>query len=317
MARAATIGMDAFALRQFRNPSYRGTQIDFDPSEFLQRVQAHFAATPVLVPGYAEFCKHIFMPNFTSATVGAVSITNENKHLLASEYEKRRPEELAVLERHFLASTVAIPRAEFLDIILYSAEQMRKEYAAMPPADGATPPTIDYDWGIISVKGQSVDYEQPMNPITMLRNALGVEEGGSGVPLDRGAYERSVAFWSRHAALKWEPATEASPSCSDAACVCSHGSAGVVALTSETRRLLVTEYVRLGDVDVLDRHVPSAAAATAAASASATAASALPMTPIAMMRNALRVEDGGAGAALDRDAYERAVAFWSVHAALK
>ena len=38
-----------------------------------------------------------------------------------------------------------------------------------------------------------------MVPITMTRNALGVEEGGSGVALDRAAYARSVAFWSRHA----------------------------------------------------------------------------------------------------------------------
>ncbi|MES1154207.1 MAG: DUF3228 family protein, partial [Rhodanobacter sp.] len=39
----------------------------------------------------------------------------------------------------------------------------------------------------------------PMVPITMLRNALGVAEGGSGVPLDRAAYRRAVAFWERHA----------------------------------------------------------------------------------------------------------------------
>ena len=41
--------------------------------------------------------------------------------------------------------------------------------------------------------------ELPMAPITMLRNALGVDEGGSGVPLDREAYRRSVAFWETHA----------------------------------------------------------------------------------------------------------------------
>jgi hypothetical protein len=29
-----------------------------------------------------------------------------------------------------------------------------------------------------------------MQPITMLRNALGREEGGSGVPLNKGAYQR-------------------------------------------------------------------------------------------------------------------------------
>ena len=32
-----------------------------------------------------------------------------------------------------------------------------------------------------------------------LRNALGVDEGGSGVPLDRDAYRRSVEFWRTHA----------------------------------------------------------------------------------------------------------------------
>jgi hypothetical protein len=38
-----------------------------------------------------------------------------------------------------------------------------------------------------------------MVPITMLRNVLGVTEGGSGVPLDRAAYRRAVAFWEQHA----------------------------------------------------------------------------------------------------------------------
>ena len=38
-----------------------------------------------------------------------------------------------------------------------------------------------------------------MTPITLMRNALGVEQGGSGVPLEREAYLRSVAFWETHA----------------------------------------------------------------------------------------------------------------------
>ena len=35
--------------------------------------------------------------------------------------------------------------------------------------------------------------------ITLMRNALGVAQGGSGVPLDPDAYRRSVAFWQQHA----------------------------------------------------------------------------------------------------------------------
>ncbi len=42
---------------------------------------------------------------------------------------------------------------------------------------------------------QMEDYETPMTPATAMRNALGREEGGSGVPLDREAYEKACAFW--------------------------------------------------------------------------------------------------------------------------
>ena len=43
-----------------------------------------------------------------------------------------------------------------------------------------------------------------MNPITMMRNSLGKEEGGSGVPLDRVKYMESVDFWSKNALIKWQ-----------------------------------------------------------------------------------------------------------------
>lgn len=60
----------------------------------------------------------------------------------------------------------------------------------------------DAPWGIVSIKPQDVDHELPMNPITMMRNCLGREYGGSGVPLDVKQYRESVAFWSEHATLK-------------------------------------------------------------------------------------------------------------------
>ena len=57
-------------------------------------------------------------------------------------------------------------------------------------------------WGIISIKAQAEGFETPMQPITMLRNALGRGEGGSGVPLDREQYEAATAYWSQHAAIQ-------------------------------------------------------------------------------------------------------------------
>ena len=61
---------------------------------------------------------------------------------------------------------------------------------------------IDYDWGIVSIKAQDQDSEIPMEPITAMRNALGKDQGGSGVALDRDYYLSSVEFWNVHALVK-------------------------------------------------------------------------------------------------------------------
>ena len=60
---------------------------------------------------------------------------------------------------------------------------------------------LDYDFGIVSIKPQDVDYECPMQPITNMRNALGKDQGGSGVDLDRAKYQECVDFWSKHAII--------------------------------------------------------------------------------------------------------------------
>jgi len=60
---------------------------------------------------------------------------------------------------------------------------------------------FDADFGVVAILGQSQPGEEPMKPETMLRNALGVEEGGSGVALDREKYLKSVDFWSKNATV--------------------------------------------------------------------------------------------------------------------
>lgn len=56
----------------------------------------------------------------------------------------------------------------------------------------------DYDWGVIYVKTQLDDKETPMMPITIMRNGLGRDQGGSGVPIDKEKYLESVEFWSKN-----------------------------------------------------------------------------------------------------------------------
>lgn len=139
-----------------------------------------------VLDGYAPFCKLHVHENWTATRCLTVPITDDNRHLLRSAYEARTKAELPVLVRWF--EGVEPPVAAYLVVILYSREQMQKEGER-----------IDADWGIVGCLATSTPEEIPMAPITMMRNALGVAEGGSGVPLDAQAYRRSVEFWERNA----------------------------------------------------------------------------------------------------------------------
>lgn len=194
-----TFYLDRFARRQFNNADYTGTQIKFDEDAFEARINELWDSGKLkLVDGYAPFCKHLFVDNFAAVECGYAMITTENKHLIESCYEARKEGELAVLIQYFDRAKIPPPNASHLDIILYSREQIIQENLDM----GEEPPKTDSPWGIISVKGQLCDFELPMQPITMMRNALGRSEGGSGVPLDREAYKQSVEFWVKHCSIK-------------------------------------------------------------------------------------------------------------------
>lgn len=195
-----TNAADPFAFRQFDDPKYSGTKISNMTKEaFVERVNQCFEDSGrKLHDGYAPFCKHVFVPNFAGSLVNALKITPENESLLRSGYEARTPKELPVLSRWFPKELISsIPEAKFLDIILYSREQIIKENEAM-----GNPNVFDEPWGIVAIKSQDVDFELPMSPITMMRNCLGVEHGGSGVPLEREKYMESVNFWKENAIIQ-------------------------------------------------------------------------------------------------------------------
>jgi len=154
-----------------------------------------------LKDGYAPFCKHLFIVNdFTDARVNVLPITKENEHCLRTKYEARNEKELPVLTRHFdrelLLKGKKARVATYIDLILYSRSQIEKENAAMN-ATGREKETSP--WGIVSIKAQDVDTELPMTPITVMRNALGKDQGGSGVELVREAYMEACEYWQGHA----------------------------------------------------------------------------------------------------------------------
>lgn len=170
--------------RLFPREPRRNTIQNIDAAAFERHLNDH---PPLRVlDGYAPFCKLHVHRNWTSTRCLAVPITEANRHLLRSDYEALNDAELPVLVRWF--EGLEPPVANYLIPILYSRAQLAKEGSP-----------IEADWGVVGCMYTMDPEETPMAPITMLRNALGVEEGGSGVPIDRTAYARAVAFWRTHA----------------------------------------------------------------------------------------------------------------------
>jgi hypothetical protein len=227
------IKLTEFALRHF-DPKFGGTKIlDMSPENFEEMIRVGFSNFDdrikelkekgeeerergkkeegflrfpggILYDGYAPFCKLLAVKNFTDARLGSMPITLENYQYLRSGYSARREGELPVFSRWF-DLPLSAPKAEFLMLVLYSKLQIDKEGRITEgehgdPNEKYVP--FDADWGIVAILGQSHNREEPMKPETMLRNALGVEEGGSGVALDKDKYLDSVEFWSKNATIK-------------------------------------------------------------------------------------------------------------------
>jgi len=170
--------------RLFPRDQRRNGIQDCSADAFEHRLNAE--APLDVLRGYAAFCRLHVHRNWTSTRCSAMPITDANRHLLRSAYEARSTDELPVLVRWF--EGIDPPVARYLLPILYSREQLTREGSP-----------IDADWGVVGCLYTAEPEEIPMVPITMLRNALGVAEGGSGVPLDREAYQRGVTFWEQHA----------------------------------------------------------------------------------------------------------------------
>ena len=189
------IAMTTFALRNWEPDA--STRVEgLSPDELVARCNA--AGGP-LVDGYAPFCKHLFIANDTPTRAAFAGITDDNAAALRSGYVARREGERPVLERWF--EGINAPQAAWLDVILYSYEQLVAEAADFEGEQDVP----ECDWGIVSIIGTLEPVEPPMPPITQMRNALGRDQGGSGFDLDPAAYDAAAAFWDRHAAIRNRP----------------------------------------------------------------------------------------------------------------
>ena len=204
------IGLNAHAERYFKfdgNKYMDKAFIDYDRTAFVNRINELYNDSNngiQLIDGYAPFCKHLFVPNFVNNIPNSVlKINDDNVKYLKSDYVSRRDSELPVLVRWFDKKElnidgIKIDDASYLDIILYSREQINKENKAMNISNDDN----KSEWGIVSIKAQNVNFEIPMEPITMMRNGLPLNQGGSGKEIDSDQYRKSVEFWKGHARVQ-------------------------------------------------------------------------------------------------------------------
>jgi len=102
--------------------------------------------------------------------------------------------------RWFPSYAVNATKAGFLDIVLYTPEQMGNEATAMrkpPPEDMDT--TLFY---VVKVKPQDQPDEQYMEVSCVHRNAAGMQFGGSGVPVDPEYLSAAESFWENRAVVR-------------------------------------------------------------------------------------------------------------------
>ncbi len=178
--------------RHFGDDMAAGTKIGSHHAEGFD-LALRDADREIIVVRDEGFVRHVLVRNFTDALSGVAEITDANRHLLVSEYKARREGELAVLTRHFPAGAVERQEAEWLHLVLYTAEQCAKEGVTL--SEWA-------EWGIVSINAGPTDEVAPLGPASQMRNAMGIEQGGNGNPLDADEYARGVAYWNQWATVE-------------------------------------------------------------------------------------------------------------------
>lgn len=195
---------DPFVTRQF-SQNFSGTKVDPEVKDELLEVindAYDYASTETMLDSEWGFCKYLVLPNEFGVKCAVREITLDIYPYIRTDYSQRTPEELAVLTRYVqLPPGFKSAEANYIVLVLYSKEQLQKEFK--PKEEGQEFYFDDnVEWGVVSIMGTVLPHPDPLVPITIMRNSLGVEEGGNGETLNRKVYNESVDFWSKHILVK-------------------------------------------------------------------------------------------------------------------
>ena len=187
------IEYDPFVTRQF-SQNFSGTKVNLEIKDELLEVindTYTYALSETMLDSEWSFCKYLVRP-----------ITLDIYPYIRTDYSQRTPEELAVLTRYVqLPPGFKSADANYIVLVLYSREQLQKEFK--PKEEGQEFYFDDnVEWGVVSIMGTMEPKPDPLVPITIMRNALGVEEGGNSMPINIIEYNKSVEFWRNYILVK-------------------------------------------------------------------------------------------------------------------
>lgn len=186
-----------FVKRQFNN-NFSGTSIEEKYiDDIIKDLNAEYEKC-TYASDVGDFCIYVSVPNKYNIYSPVADIKTIKKRWINTQYVSRVETELKVLTR-----TAEVPfwykqsKSKYLVAVLYSKEQLLKEYNSAPKLYQFEL-SDDCEYGIVALLSSENFVPDPMTPITMMRNALGVKEGGNGVKLNRTLYNNSVDFWDNH-----------------------------------------------------------------------------------------------------------------------
>jgi len=186
--------------RHFTNVTTGGTKPAATAEAFMAAVNEAVQTDAIVeAPGFAPFVKHVFVPVDVVApgTLTGVIETEGIEDMLKTGYETRREGELPYLTRWFPRKYIRdmpsyVGEAIWLDLVCYSKAQLKEEGMDIG----------DADWGIVSINSEPEPKESPPTPATLVRNAMGIEGGGNGVPVDPKLHAQAVEYWTRYAIVR-------------------------------------------------------------------------------------------------------------------
>jgi hypothetical protein len=173
-----TVGVNAFALRH--TPESPFSHFSGTPEELCARVVESFgAASPGYRPGV--FLVPVSPEGFYSGIVALTPGTD-----LKATFEARRADE-DPFTRVEAVGADKLP-AKTVDIVVYSRGLL----------DESKEERTGCDWDIISINASTLDGPEPMSPVAMARNFLGLP-GGTKATFTAEEFAKAIMFWATHA----------------------------------------------------------------------------------------------------------------------